>query len=111
VRVGEKILFLKMTATAWVYILTNKGRTTLYVGVTTDLRSRLWEHQTKQSEKSFASRYNLTVLIYYEGYETITDAIVREKYIKGKSRKWKEDLINSKNATWKDLSSHVDSLV
>lgn len=96
-----------MVPTAWVYILTNKNNTTLYVGVTNDLSTRLWEHKTKQNPKCFTARYNLTKFISYEGFESIGDAIKREKYIKGKTRKWKDELIKSTNFEMKDLSSMI----
>ena len=87
----------------WVYILTNKNHTALYVGVTNDLRTRLWEHKSKQSPRSFTARYNVDKLIYYEWFESIVDAIAREKHIKRKTRKWKEDLIRRVNSEWKEL--------
>ena len=90
--------------TAWVYILTNHRRTTLYVGMTNDLPTRLWEHRTKQNPKSFSSRYNLDRLVYCEGLELVTEAIDREKFIKGKSRKWKIELIESMNPNWNNLT-------
>lgn len=96
-----------MRPSAYVYILTNKTRTTLYVGVTNDLPTRLWEHREKQSPSSFTARYNLTILVYYEGYTWIGNAIKREKYIKGKTRNWKEELIRSKNPVWRDLTDDV----
>lgn len=96
-----------MLASAYVYILTNMTRTTLYVGVTNDLPTRLWEHRTKQSPTSFTARYNLSILVYYEGFTWMSNAIKREKYIKGKTRKWKEELINSKNPVWRDLTDDV----
>ena len=68
---------------AWVYILTNNRNTVLYVGVTNNLATRLWEHRTKQNPKCFTARYNVEKLIYYEGFTYIVDAIVREKFIKG----------------------------
>jgi putative endonuclease len=92
---------------AWIYIITNAHYTTLYVGVTNDLLTRLWEHRTKQNRASFSSKYNLSILIFYEGFETIVDAIAREKYIKGKTRKWKEALINTTNPDWRDLTLEV----
>lgn len=91
-------------AAAWIYILTNKHRTTLYVGVTNDLPTRLWEHRTKQAPSSFSARYNLNELVYYEAFDSIVEAIKREKYIKGKTRKWKEDLIKTINPEWNDLT-------
>jgi putative endonuclease len=96
---------------AWIYILTNKSRTTLYVGVTTDLPTRLWEHKTKRYPKSFTARYNVNLLVYYEGFDGIVEAIEREKYIKGKSRKWKEELINKMNPSSEDLSERVTSIL
>jgi putative endonuclease len=86
-----------------VYIMTNFKKTTLYVGVTSDLVSRVLEHKNKKYPNSFTARYNITSLVYYEIYSTIEEAIKIEKYIKGKSRKWKEDLINQQNPKWKNL--------
>jgi putative endonuclease len=92
-----------------IYILTNTHHTTLYIGVTSDLVSRLWEHQNNTNSKSFTFRYNLTKLVYYEVHSSIQEAIAREKYMKGKVRKWKDDLITSLNPDWKDLSSIINS--
>lgn len=75
-----------MLPSAWIYILTNINHFVLYTGVTTNLRSRLYEHSTGQSRKSFTFRYSVSKLVYYEGFETVKEAIRREKYIKGKSR-------------------------
>src|ERR1044072_1148158 len=97
----KNILSLTMPPSAWVYILTNKHDTTLYVGVTNDLPTRLWEHRTKQNPKCFTARYNLYKLIFYQEFESIQDAIEREKYIKGKTRQWKEVLIKTMNVDWK----------
>ena len=92
---------------AWVYIVTNKHNTTLYTGVSNDLPLRLWEHRTKQNPTCFTARYNLYKLIYYEAFEVIEEAIKREKYIKGKTRKWKVDLITRLNPGWDDLTGNV----
>jgi putative endonuclease len=89
---------------AWVYIMSNKNNTTLYVGVSTDLNTRVWEHKTKVNSSSFTSQYNIQKLVYFEGFDQIEKAIEREKYIKGKSRKWKEALINKINPNWEDVS-------
>lgn len=105
------LIFVDMLPSAWVYILTNKNGFVLYVGVTTNLNSRLFEHSTGQSRKSFTFRYNVTKLVYYEGFDTVKQAIIREKYIKGKSREWKESLVNSKNPDWKDLRNEVGNLI
>ncbi len=91
--------------TAWVYILTNKNKTVFYVGITNDLRTRVWEHQQKQNKKSFAARYNICKLVYCEGFELITDAIARESYIKNQSRLWKIELIKSINPNMDELST------
>jgi len=85
-----------MNHCAWVYIITNPYNTTLYVGVTTNLSTRLWEHRTKANPKSFTARYNLYKLVYYEGFELITEAIKREKYIKGKTTIGKRFLLKAK---------------
>ncbi len=90
-----------------VYIMTNINHTTLYAGVTSDLKKRVWEHKNFIYPESFTSKYMLTILVYYIGYHRIEEAIVREKQIKGGSRKQKEDLINSKNPNWKDLYSDI----
>jgi putative endonuclease len=88
---------------AWVYILTNKNHSVLYVGITNNLQTRIWEHKTKQNPKCFTARYNINKLVYFEGFESIVEAIGREKLIKGKSRKWKESLIDNINPGWADL--------
>ena len=94
-------------AWVWIYILTNKNKTTLYVGLTTNLVARVGEHKRSISPRSFTARYNLYMLIYFEGYTSKKDAVKREKYIKRKSRVWKENLINRTNPAWKDLSDDI----
>ncbi len=86
----------------YVYILTNKNNTVLYTGVTNSLTRRIWEHKAKLIS-GFTKKYNVTQLVYYEVFETPTDAINREKQIKAGSRKKKIELINSSNKEWKDL--------
>ncbi len=87
----------------YVYILTNKSRT-FYVGVTNNLERRLYEHQHKLIE-GFTKRYNITQLIYYEVFDDVRQAIVREKQVKDWRREKKIALIESLNPTWKDLSA------
>lgn len=87
--------------------MTNKNKTTLYCGVTSDLPKRVLEHKNHVHNKSFTARYNLEFLAYYEGFHRIEEAISREKQIKAGSRKKKEELINSLNPEWKDLYSEV----
>lgn len=85
-----------------IYIMTNKGNAVLYTGVTSNLFKRVSDHKNKLIA-GFTSKYNVTKLVYYEEYETMPEAIAREKQIKGGSRQKKIDLINSKNPEWKDL--------
>lgn len=87
----------------FIYILTNKNKTTIYIGVTANLINRLEQHRTKHYPDSFSAKYNLTQLIYYEKFNSITDAIIREKEIKCWSRKKKELLIATTNPNWSDL--------
>ena len=87
----------------YIYILTNKNNTTLYVGVTAYLKERLIQHKEKQDPKSFTARYNLTKLVYYEAHQMIGDAITREKQLKGGSRAQKIALIEGVNPAWSDL--------
>jgi putative endonuclease len=87
----------------YVYIMTNKWNTVLYTGVTSNLEKRVYEHKLKLKE-GFTKKYNVNKLVYYEIYGEIYEAIVREKQIKGGSRKKKLDLIDGMNPDWKDLS-------
>jgi putative endonuclease len=96
---------------SFVYILTNKNNSVLYTGVTSDLKERIEQHKLKNHRDSFTARYSLFKLVYYEWFDTIGEAIIKEKKIKGGSRKKKIDLINSMNPDWKDLTIlHVPSL-
>jgi putative endonuclease len=97
-----------MNHTGWVYIMTNKHNTAFYVGMTNNLSTRVWEHRTKRNPKCFTAKYNLDKLVYYEGLETIIDAIAREKFIKGKSRQWKIDLIRNTNPSFNDLFDWIN---
>jgi len=85
-----------------VYITTNPGRTTLYAGVTSNLKKRIWQHYLNRGNTStFAGKYYCYNLIYYETYHDITQAIYREKEIKNMSRSNKEKLISHFNPKWK----------
>lgn len=86
-----------------IYILTNEHHTTLNLGVTADLHSRIVEHREKVNPKSFTARYNIFKLVYYETFYSIEEAIEREKQLKAGSRKTKDTLINKSNPEWKDL--------
>jgi putative endonuclease len=82
--------------------MTNRNNRVLYTGVTSNLFKRVSEHKQKRVA-GFTSSYNVTKLVYYEEYETMTEAIAREKQIKGGSRQKKIDLIDHLNQEWKDL--------
>ena len=86
-----------------VYLLTNKTKTVIYCGVTSDLISRVSQHKNHEFRDSFTAKYKVTNLVYYEQFISIEEAIAREKQIKAGSRKKKEDLINSMNHEWRDL--------
>jgi putative endonuclease len=90
----------------YVYIMTNKGNTTLYAGVTSDLIRRVYEHREKLVD-GFTKKYNITKLVYYEVFNDIEYAILREKQIKGGSRRKKIQLINGMNQGWKDLYENL----
>ncbi len=87
----------------YVYILANKTNTTLYVGMTNDLKRRLYEHKHKLLE-GFSKKYNVDKLVYYESTSDVKTAIQREKNIKKWNRSWKEELIKKTNPEFKDLS-------
>lgn len=91
----------------FVYILTNVHHTTLYVGVASELYSRIIDHREKIFPKSFTARYNLCKLVYYEIFDDIEEAISREKQLKAGSRAKKEHLINKLNPAWKDLAESL----
>ncbi len=90
---------------AWVYILTNKYNRVLYTGVTTDLKSRIYEHKNKVNPNSFTSKYNVDKLVYYMFFETVDGAIIEEKRIKAGSRAQKIRLIEEMNFRWEELYS------
>ncbi len=95
-----------MSNQGYVYILTNKNKTVLYIGVTSDLRKRIYQHACGLGSV-FTSKYKLKMLVYFEVFESIVLAIQREQSLKGKTRKKKEDIIFSVNPEWKDLSSTI----
>jgi putative endonuclease len=85
-----------------VYILTNKSNNVLYVGVTSDLIKRIYEHKNHVME-GFSAKYNVTKLVYFELCDEMETAITREKVLKGWKRSKKISLIEKENATWQDL--------
>lgn len=88
-----------------VYIMTNKSGT-LYIGVTGDLRKRIWEHKNKIAE-GFTKKYNIDKLIYFKQTEDVMSALEREKQIKKWNRQKKINLINKVNPNWEDLYNNL----
>jgi putative endonuclease len=86
-----------------IYFLTNKNKTTVYLGVTSDLIRRVQEHKNHIYPYSFTARYNLEYLVYYEFYSQIEEAIAMEKQIKKWRREKKNALIDRMNPNWDDL--------
>jgi len=82
--------------------MTNKNRNVLYTGVTSDLKKRVYLHREGKMT-GFTSKYKTNILVYYEIYRNIREAIIREKQIKAGSRQRKIDLINNFNQNWNDL--------
>ncbi len=92
----------------YVYILTNKVKTVLYVGFTNDLKSRLYYHRNPEAHSiHFTHRYRCYYLVYFEHYQDVDIAISREKQIKRWRREKKETLINSMNPNWDFLNNEV----
>lgn len=91
----------------FIYILTNKNNTTLYIGVTSDIVTRIKQHKEKQNHKSFTAKYNLDKLVYFEAFQMIGDAIGREKQLKAGNRTKKVSLIERINPEWLNLYEKV----
>ena len=89
----------------YVYILSNTINTTLYIGMTNDLKRRLYEHKNKLI-KGFTEKYNVNKLVYYEKVSDVKAAIQREKNLKKWNRDWKIELIKKTNPFFKDLSTN-----
>ena len=92
----------------FVYIMTNKKYGTLYIGVSSNLVKRVWEHKN-HVVKSFTDKYNLDKLVYYEIHENAESAIRREKRLKEWQRQWKIEMIDAFNHEWKDLYETIVS--
>ena len=89
-----------------VYILASRRNGTLYVGVTSDLVKRVWEHKS-DVVKGFTERYGVHVLVWFEQHDTMESAIAREKAIKEWKRRWKLGLIERQNPEWRDLCPEI----
>jgi putative endonuclease len=92
--------------TYYVYILTNKNNTLVYIGVTNNLKRRIGEHKEKVL-KGFTYRYNIEKLVYFETFTDINQAIKREKQLKKWKRSWKNELIAQTNKEWRDLYDDI----
>ena len=91
-----------MTNDYYVYILSNTTHSTFYIGVTSNLQKRIWEHKNNIVE-GFTKKYNVHLLVHYELFTDIRLALAREKGIKQWTRAWKTQLIEKDNPLWKDL--------
>ena len=92
---------------SYVYLMTNKNNTVIYTGVTSNLEKRVYEHIHKIID-GFTKKYNVNKLVYYEIFDRVEDAIIREKQIKSGSRAKKMSLIKSMNPNFKDLSQELE---
>jgi putative endonuclease len=90
----------------YIYILANRKNGALYIGVTSGLVKRVWEHKNKVV-KGFTSRYGVDRLVYYETFSDPENAIKREKRLKYYKRQWKIDLIEKNNQGWRDLYGQI----
>jgi len=86
----------------YTYIMASRKGGVLYIGVTSDLAKRVYEHKQGVVE-GFTRRYNVKMLVYFEIYEDVNEAILREKRLKTWQRQWKVELIEASNKEWRDL--------
>ena len=96
-----------MDKQACVYLLASQRNGTLYIGVTSDLVKRIWEHKNNVVD-GFTKKYNVHWLVWYEQHEDMTAAIEREKRLKSWKRQWKLDLIEQNNPEWRDLWDSIN---
>ena len=90
----------------YIYILASKKNGTLYIGITSDLVKRIYEHKNNFIE-GFTKKYNIHRLVYYEEFVDVIQAIIREKRLKKWNRQWKIELIEKVNSDWGDLYSEI----
>ncbi|MBW1705174.1 MAG: GIY-YIG nuclease family protein [Deltaproteobacteria bacterium] len=90
----------------YVYILASKRNGTLYIGVTSNIVQRVWQHRNKMVE-GFTQKYGVNDLVYYEVHANAESAITREKQMKKWRRSWKIRLIEEKNPSWRDLYNDI----
>ena len=96
-----------MVRGGYAYITTTRKNTALYVGATSGLKTRIYQHKHKEYPNSYTARYNIDKLVYYEGFLTIEEALAREHQIKSRRRDKKIALINKFNPEWKDLYDEI----
>ncbi|MEM6523744.1 MAG: GIY-YIG nuclease family protein [Bacteroidota bacterium] len=96
-----------MTKGGYVYIMSNKSRSVLYIGVTSDLESRVYQHRNREGS-NFTKKYNCYYLVYYEVFDDILSAIERERQMKKWKREWKDNVVKSFNPELKDLSDEIE---
>ena len=96
-----------MDTQSYVYILASQRYGTLYIGVTTDLVKRVWEHRNEFFSASFTGYYNVKTLVWYETHPDVVAAIKREKQLKHWRRQWKIRLISEGNPMWRDLYGDI----
>lgn len=90
----------------WVYMLASKEYGTLYIGVTSDLKKRIWEHKNKIAE-GFTEKYDVQNLVWFEEHQNAESAISREKQMKEWKREWKLNRIKDMNPEWRDLYEDI----
>ena len=95
-----------MAVCFFVYILANRPRGVLYVGVTNDIARRIWEHKARVAP-GFTSKYGVTRLVYYEEYASVLEARARERSLKKWRRAWKFELVEKVNPKWNDLAADL----
>jgi putative endonuclease len=100
------VQYVLMSESFFVYILTNKPRGVLYIGFTSDLKKRIWEHKNKLVD-GFTKKYNLTRLVYYESGDDGNAVLERERQLKNWHRDWKINQIEKDNPSWDDLYDSI----
>ena len=105
--VDSLIIIIMKPKGGYIYFMANAHRTTLYAGVCNNLRNRAWQHKNGEGSQ-FTKKYNCTDLVYFEFFEDIESAILREKQVKKWKRAWKDELIKSLNPEMRDLYDEVE---
>jgi putative endonuclease len=91
----------------WIYVMANGPHGTLYIGVTSNLARRIWQHKNNRGSE-FCRENNCKILVYVEEYPTIDEAIAREKAMKAWKRRWKTERISRFNPNWRDLYDDIN---